>query len=46
MKITLIIATLLFPLYMGAYGLAHLFKMKGREDMPNAKEWFLIAKGE
>ena len=44
MKITIIIATLLFPLYMGAYGLAHLLNMKGKEDMPNAKEWFSIAK--
>ena len=37
MKTTLIIATILFPLYMGAYGLAHLLNMKGKEDMPIAK---------
>ena len=46
MKATLIIATILFPLYISAYGLAHLLNMKGKEDMPNAKEWFSIAKGE
>ena len=34
------IATVLFIPYIMAYCIAHLFKMKDREDMPNAKEWF------
>lgn len=35
-----IIATVLFVPYILAYSIVHLFKMKNREDMPTAKEWF------
>ena len=32
--------TILFAPYMCAYGIAHLLKLKGKEDMPTPKEWF------
>lgn len=35
-----IIATVLFVPYILAYSIAYLFKMKNREDMLTAKEWF------
>lgn len=37
-----VLAILLFVPYMLAYGIAHLFKMEEREDMPTAKEWFEV----
>lgn len=36
----IIIATTLFIPYIISYYIAHLFKMKDRENMPTAKEWF------
>lgn len=35
-----IIATVLFIPYIMSYGVAHLFKMKDRGNMPTIKEWF------
>ena len=35
-----IASVLLFPPYAAAYGIAHLLKLNGREDMEDFKEWF------
>ena len=35
-----ILVTVLFIPYVLAYGIAHLFKMEDRDDMPTVKEWF------
>ena len=37
-----IITTVLFTPYILAYGIAHLFKIEDRENMPTAKEWFEV----
>ena len=35
-----IFATVCFIPYICAYGIANLFRMSDRENMPTAKEWF------
>lgn len=37
-----VIQIILFPFYLGAYIIAHLLKVKDRENMPTIKEWFTI----
>ena len=39
----LILATLFFAPYLGAYLLAHALKLKDRENMPTIPEWFSLA---
>ena len=41
-KLIYILPTLLFAPYICAYAIAHIFKMKDREDMPTVKEWFAL----
>ena len=36
-----ILATVCFIPYICAYGIAYLFKMEDRENMPTVKEWFM-----
>lgn len=36
----------MFPFYFGAYVLAHVLRMKDRENMPTIKEWFEIEEEE
>ena len=35
-----IFATVCFIPYICAYGIANLFRMSDKENMPTAKEWF------
>lgn len=37
-----VLSVVMFPFYAAAYGIAHLFKMKGREDMETFEEWFKL----
>ena len=41
-KLLYIIPAFLFIPYMCAYIIAHVFRMKGREDVPTIKEWFSL----
>ena len=40
------IQIMLFPFYLGAYTIAHLLKVRDRENMPTIKEWFEIEESE
>lgn len=42
MPIILVMEIITLPLYTVSYGIAHLLKVKGREDMPSIYEWMTM----
>lgn len=41
-----LVQIIMFPFYTGAYVLAHVLRMKDRENMPSFIEWFDIEEEE
>ena len=37
-----VLSVVMFPVYACAYGIAHLFTIKGCEDMETFGEWFVL----
>lgn len=39
-KLLYILSIIFFIPYLGAYLIANIFRLEGRENMPTIKEWF------